>query len=83
MSSVAGSKTCVITAGIKKYKTITMKKRKKHNKRVLLAKEILSYKLAIEVSIYKGFFNPCICHIELFFQWIMLWENIMIIWKKQ
>ena len=52
VSSVAGLKTCVITAGIKKYKTITMKKRKKHNKRVLLAKEILSYKLAIEVSIY-------------------------------
>ena len=37
-SSAIGSKICAITAGIKKYKSIIMKKKKKHNKIVLLAK---------------------------------------------
>ena len=36
-SSAIGSKICAITAGIKKYKSI-MKKKRKHNKIVLLAK---------------------------------------------
>ena len=38
MSSATGLKICVITAGIKKYKLIIEKKRKKHDKIVLLAK---------------------------------------------
>ena len=37
-SSAIGSKICAITAGIKKYKSIIKKKKKKHNKIVLLAK---------------------------------------------
>ena len=37
-SSATGLKICVITAGIKKYKSITKKKKKKHDKIVLLAK---------------------------------------------
>ena len=35
-SSTIGLKICVITAGIKKYKSIIKKKRKKHDKIVLL-----------------------------------------------
>ena len=37
-SSAVGLKICVITAGIKKYKSITKKKKKRHDKIVLLAK---------------------------------------------
>ena len=37
-SSAIGLKICAITAGIKKYKSIIKKKRKKHDRTVLLAK---------------------------------------------
>ena len=37
-SSAIGLKTCAIAAGIKKYKSIIEKKKKKHDKIVLLAK---------------------------------------------
>ena len=37
-SSAIGLKICAITAGIKRYKSIVKKKKKKHNKIVLLAK---------------------------------------------
>ena len=37
-SSAIGLKTCEINAGIKKYKSINKKKKKKHDKIVLLAK---------------------------------------------
>ena len=37
-SSTIGLKICAITAGIKRYKSIVKKKKKKHNKIVLLAK---------------------------------------------
>ena len=37
-SFAKGSKICTITAGIKKYKSITKKKKKKHGKIVLSAK---------------------------------------------
>ena len=37
-SSTIGLKICVITAGIKKYKSIIKKKRKKHDEIVFLAK---------------------------------------------
>ena len=50
-SSAIGLETFVITAGIKEYKQIIKKKKKKHDKMVLLAK----YKLnSIEVFIYKA-----------------------------
>ena len=41
-SSAVGIKICAITTGIKKYKSIIMKKNKKHNKIVLLGKDNLS-----------------------------------------
>ena len=47
-SSVAGIKVYAITAGIKKYKSIIKKKRKKHDKIVLLGKDKLN---TIEVLI--------------------------------
>ena len=37
-SSAIGLKICAITAGIKRYKSIVKKKKKKHNEIVLLAK---------------------------------------------
>ena len=41
-SSAIGLKICAITAGIKKYKSIIKKKKKKHDKIVLLAKSKLN-----------------------------------------
>ena len=38
-SSAVGIKICAITAGIKKYKSIIQKKKKKYDKIVLLGKE--------------------------------------------
>ena len=49
-SSTIGLKICVITAGIKKYKSIIKKKRRKNNKIVLLAKSKLN---SIEVLIFE------------------------------
>ena len=49
-SSAIGLKTCVITAGIRKCKSIIKKKRKRHDKKVLLAKDKLN---SIEVLILK------------------------------
>ena len=49
-SSAIGLKVCVIAARIKKYKSIIEKKKKKHNKRVVLAKSKLN---SIEALIYK------------------------------
>ena len=50
-SSIIGLNICVITAGIKKYLSI-IKKKKKHDKRALLAKSKL---VGIEVLIPKAF----------------------------
>ena len=50
-SSGIGLKICTITAGIKKYKSIIKKKKKKHDKIVSLAKSKLNRK---EVLIYKS-----------------------------
>ena len=49
--SAIGLKICAITAGIKKYKSIIKKKKKKHDKIVLLAKSKLN---RIEVLISKA-----------------------------
>ena len=51
-SSAIGLKICAIAAGIKKYKSIIKKRKKKHNKKVLLAKSKLN---SIEDLISKGF----------------------------
>ena len=60
-SSTIGLKICVITAGIKKYKSIIKKKKKKHDKIVLLAKSKLN---SIEVLISKALINSVISHDE-------------------
>ena len=60
-SSAVGLKNCVITAGIKKYKSIIKKKRKKHDKMVFLAKSKLSN---IEVLIFKAYIDLHFSHDE-------------------
>ena len=57
-SSAIGLKICAITAGIKKYKSIIKKKKKKHDKIVLLAKSKLN---SIEVLIFKALIDSVIC----------------------
>ena len=60
-SSAIGLKICAITAGIKKYKLIIKKKKKKHDKIVLLAKSKLN---SIEVLISKALIDSNISHDE-------------------
>ena len=61
MSSATAWKICVIIARIKKYKSIIKKKRKKHDKIVLLAKSKLN---GIEVLISKALIDSSISHDE-------------------
>ena len=58
-SSAIGLKICAITAGIKMYKSIIKKKKKKHDKIVLLAK---SKSISIEVLISKTLTDSVISH---------------------
>ena len=58
-SSALGLKYYAVTAGIKKYKPIIMKKRKKHDHIVLLAKTKLN---SIEVCISKALIDSYINH---------------------
>ena len=60
-NSAIGLEICAITAGIKKYKPIIKKKKKKHNKKVLLAKLELN---KIEVLISKALIGSNISHDE-------------------
>ena len=60
-SSARGFKICAIIAGIKKYKSIIKKKKKKHDKIVLLAKNKLNSK---KVLISKFLINSYISHNE-------------------
>ena len=60
-SSAVELKTCAITAEIKKYKSITKKKRKNHDKILLLAKNKLN---SIEVLISRPLMNSYISHDE-------------------
>ena len=55
---------CGIAAGIKKYKSIIKKKRKKHHKIVLLAKTKLN---GIEVLFSRTLITLYISHDELFY----------------
>ena len=59
--SAIGIKICVITAGIEKYESIIKKKKKKHNKIVLLAKSKLD---SIEVLISKALIDSNISRDE-------------------
>ena len=58
-SSAIVLKTCGIASGIKKNKSIIKRKKKKHDKIVLLAKSKLS---SIEVSISKALIDSIIIH---------------------
>ena len=60
-SSVIGLNLCVTTAGIKTYKSIIKKKKKKHDKIVFLAKSKLD---KIEVLISKALIDSVISHEE-------------------
>ena len=60
-SSVVGISICGITAGIKQYKSIIQKKKKKHDRIVLLGKDKLN---TIEILISKALIDSCINHDE-------------------
>ena len=60
-SYAIGFKICSITAGIKKHKSVIKKKKKKHDKIVLLAKSKLN---VIEVLISKSLIDSVISHGE-------------------
>ena len=60
-SSAIGLKICTIAAGIKKYKSIISKNKKKHNNIVLLSKSKLH---SIEVLISKALINSIVSHDE-------------------
>ena len=60
-SSAIGLKNCVITAGIKKYKSIIKKKMKKHDKIILLGKPRLN---SIEFLISKALIDSNINYDE-------------------
>ena len=60
-SSAVGINTCPIAAGLKKYKSIIKKKKKKHNKIVLLGKDKIN---TIEVLISKSLIDSYISHEE-------------------
>ena len=61
-TSAIGLKMCVTTAGIKTYRSIIKKRKRKHNKMVLSAKSKLNN---IEVSISKAFIDSNTSHDEL------------------
>ena len=61
MISAIGLKICRINAGIKKYKLIIKKKKKKHDKKILLAKSKLN---PIEGLISKVLIDSVISHDE-------------------
>ena len=60
-SSAFGLKICAMTAGSKKYKSIIKKKKKKHDKIVLLAKSKLNNK---EILISKASNDSVVSHDE-------------------
>ena len=62
-SSAVGLKFCVITSGIKKCKSIIKRKRRKHDKVVLLAKTKLNTR---EVLSPNALIESTICHDEFF-----------------
>ena len=70
-SYAVGIKVCLITAGIKKYKSIEKKKKKQRNKIVLLGKDMLN---TIEVLIYKALIDSYIIHDEFVLVNIVLRE---------
>ena len=82
-SSAIGLKRFAITAGIKRYKSLIKRKKKKQNKIVLLAKSKLDN---TEVLIYKSLIDSYISHNEFVLinnalKNMMLWKKKLIILK--
>ena len=71
MTSQVGMNICSITAGIKKYKSIINKNKKKRDKLVLLEKVNLN---AIEVLDSKALIDWCINHDEFVSANNVLWK---------
>ena len=65
MSYAVGMKICAITAGIKNYKSIIKKKKKKYDKIALLGEDQLN---AIKVLISKALVDSYISHMTNLFQ---------------
>ena len=61
--SAVGTNICTIITGIKKYKSIIKKKKKKHDKIVLLGKHKLN---VIEALISKALINSYLVMMNLF-----------------
>ena len=61
-SSATGISTCATTVGVKKYKSIIKRKKKNHEKIILLEKDKLN---TIEVLISKSLTDSYISHDEL------------------
>ena len=77
-SSEIGLEICVITAGIKKYKSINKKKKKKHDKIVFLSNSKLN---SIEFLISKALVDSNISHDDF-----VVINNVMkefMIWTKK
>ena len=70
-SSAKELKICAITAGIKKYKSIIKKKKKKHDEIVMLAKPISN---SMELKISKDLTDSLISHYKFILQ--ILLKNI-------
>ena len=77
-SFVIGLKICAITVGVKKYKSIIQKKKKKHDEIVMLAKPISN---SMELKISKDLTDSFISH----YKFILLnnVDKYMIKWKKK
>ena len=58
-SSAIGLKLCVVAAGIKRFKSIIKKKKKKYDKMVMLAKTNV---ISIEILISKSLIDSSISH---------------------
>ena len=78
ISSAVGLKICATTVGIKRYKSISKKKRKKYDKTVFLGKTKLN---DIEVLIFKTLIHLYINHDE-FVSIKNVLKNIMRLKKK-
>ena len=73
MLSATGLNICAITAGIKKFKSIIKKKKKNHDKTLLLKKSKLN---SIEVLISKALIDSFISHNNLLKEYYAMKEEI-------
>ena len=78
-SSAIGLKICAVAVGIEKYKLLIKKKKKQHDKMVLLAKSKLN---SIEVIIFRALVDWNISH-EEFVEINNVCLRNTTIWKKK